>query len=93
MVKKYRINPLAVLFHSAIDRLNNYHTIIYNPKKDKIFEINSSSYRILKIIDKKPGIIFKQLLVELKKTSYGGKLKNFIEKMIGESIILENESQ
>lgn len=56
MVKRYFVNPFAVLFHPSLDLRNHYKTIVYNPTTEEIFKISRFGYKILEVIDKNPGI-------------------------------------
>lgn len=95
MVRRYYINPLAVLFHPELDIKNNYKTIIRNPTTEKILAINSFSYDILKIIDENSGSDIENIsrVVARKRGlmvwQVELKIAKFMEQMVKENIVLE----
>lgn len=82
MTSKYFINPLAVLFHSFLDKQNNYETIVFNPQTENIFKINHFGYDILKAIEENPGITLDYWQNE-------AKITKFINQMVEENVVIE----
>lgn len=90
----YYLDPLGVLFHPSIDAENNFQTIVYNWRKDKILKIDRFGYEILRIIDRNPGINPSRLFslvsqfAEFKNIPQI-KITKFLDKMARENIVLE----
>lgn len=85
MTKKYFVNPLAVLFHPEIDKINNYRTIVYNPTTEEILKINNFSYMILKVIDQNPGLDSNSIVNLTSKNIL--KISRFLETMESKNIV------
>lgn len=87
MTKNYFLNPLAVLFHTELDRKNGHKTIAYNTETEEIFKINCIGYIILKAIDENPGIGIDGISSLVSGDVL--KVENFLESMKKENIVLE----
>lgn len=85
MAKKYSVNPLAVLFHPEIDKINNYRTIVYDPTTEEILKINNFGHMILKTIDQNPDLDNNSIV---KLTSENIlKINRFLETMESKNIV------
>lgn len=80
------INPLSIIFLPDIDRINGLRTVACNWEKEEYFKINPSAYKILKIINDRPGITLPELskIVE----DGGQKLAIFLMKMVDKNTVI-----
>ena len=91
----YLLHTYAVLFHPALDELNGFRTVVYDWKGDIFHKVNSFGYGVLRQIDKNPGTTLKGLVGEIAKARKESiwqneqKVKNFVEQMIKENVIIE----
>lgn len=94
-MKKYFINPLAVLFHPGIDARNDYRTIVYNWKTQNILKVNRFGYEVLKVLNERSRLSLDELcrlVSQRRKTAewqIKSKIVKFIEQMVEENIINE----
>lgn len=50
-MKRYSINPHAVLFHQTLDAANEYRIYVYDEETDLVRRTNASGYWILRTLD------------------------------------------
>ena len=84
-MKGYYLHPYGVVFHPVLDKLNGFQTVVYNWKADVFHRVDSVGYELLQLIEKKPGITLKELMEGRGRQE----IKNFIEQMVNENIIIE----
>lgn len=94
MDKRYKVNPLSILFHPEIDKKNNYETIVCNWETEKVLKINPFGYHIFKVIDENPEISLKDiyLMLSLKVNNSdidANKVVGFIQQMVKEAVLQE----
>lgn len=90
-VKKYNINPLAILFHPELDKKNGYTTLASNPQTGEFIKVNQKDYFLLKIIEDNNDITVSGLQEHLGSDYSGDYLKEKLDNFIKENIIFENE--
>lgn len=83
--RNFFINPKAVLFHEELDSRNGYETIACNWSTEAYIKVNSSAYKILRVIDEQPGLSCTQITDTVKLSENA--VERFLEQMIKENIV------
>lgn len=83
------------MFHRGLDELNKFQTVVCNWKTDTYHRVNSFGFWILKVINEHPDSTMNEIvnmISTLRKENVWQnevKVKNFIEKMVRENVVVE----
>ncbi|MCX7928423.1 MAG: hypothetical protein N2558_01945 [Patescibacteria group bacterium] len=81
------VNDRSVFFDDYLDSLNGYFSVVYSYRSWSHIEVSPLGYKVIRFIYEFPGVSLEEVLLKcgLDET----KVRDFIDLMISEGIIIE----